>query len=151
MKPFSRILVPTDFSAPARDAVDLAVDLAARFGASLTLFHVQELPMSYASEAGLFGVEVLESLEADAQKSLLQEKARAERQIGSPGIANAPPIATKLALGVPVVAIDDEVRSGRHDLVVIGSHGRTGLAHVLLGSVAERVLRSAGCPVITVR
>ena len=151
MKLFSKILVPTDFSDPARHALDRAVELAARFGASVTLFHVQVLPMSYAAESDMFGAEVVQALEAAARQELVKEKARAEQRAASLGLENAPAVATKLVLGVPVVAITDEAQRGGRDLIVIGSHGRTGIKRALIGSVAERVVRTSACPVLTVR
>ena len=142
---FSRILVPIDFSAPSLEALALAVRLAGRFGAALTLMHVYEPPSFqllpdaiFIADPGLMARQI-----AHVNEEL--EKLRRETE------AKGPKTTTVLSEGNAYVELHKEVNSGKHDLVVIGTHGHTGLRHLLLGSVAERVVRTANVPVLTVR
>jgi nucleotide-binding universal stress UspA family protein len=144
MLTLKRILCPTDFSPPSEAALDTAIELARRFDADLELFHAQDLP-AYVFPDGVLPVspEILSSLESAAAKELdrLAERAR------SAGVR----ITTASAFGANHVEILRRADETHADLIVMGTHGRTGLAHVLLGSVAERVVRRARCPVLTVR
>jgi universal stress protein A len=140
---FTRILVPTDFSAGARLALDYAVQLARRLGASLHLLHVTEDP----SIAGMWTeayVDIAQiRMEREAGARQLMDKLR--RDIGPADVTD------EIAAG-PVARVIIEAAADRGaGLIVMGTHGRTGLAHVLVGSVAEQVMRMAGCPVLTVR
>jgi nucleotide-binding universal stress UspA family protein len=132
------ILAPTDFSAHANQAVTAAFDLAQTFGAKLSLLHVIEVPV-YAIEVSL----PLADLEHDARRALaclLPEAAAARVEV------------TRLVeLGVPAQKILEAARAEQADLIVMSTHGRTGLGHLVLGSVAERVVRLAPCPVLTIR
>jgi nucleotide-binding universal stress UspA family protein len=138
------ILCPVDFSTGSRLALDTAVELAVEAGARLTVAHVHEMPSILHSEAAVAMPALAEKLQAEAGREL--EKARGEAQR-----LGAPEVETAL---VPGVAWDQIVKLARArdcDLVVMGTHGRTGLEHALLGSVAERVARHAHCPVLVVR
>jgi nucleotide-binding universal stress UspA family protein len=143
----SRILVPVDFSAHSDEALRYAVSLASRFGASLELVHVVDDPFSsgaWGSEGYVPNVtDLFENLMADAQRRLSELKDRVARD----GI----PVATAVLKGRPPQAIVEHAKNGRFDLVVMGTHGRAGLAHLFMGSVAEAVVRRAPCPVLTVR
>jgi len=145
---FTRILVPTDFSAPSDAALVTAKDLAARLGASLHLVHVLEDPYAvaaYSADALGYvppGIKDLWQRDADQRlHGLLTLEERAEL------------IATTAVLfgGSPAREIVEHARNNNFDLIVMGTHGRGGLAHLLLGSVAEHVVRTAECPVLTVR
>jgi nucleotide-binding universal stress UspA family protein len=144
----TRILVPTDFSEPSDAALDYATALARTVGASLHLLHVFD--DAYASASAL-AVEMYAPIPADLRERLLEEgKARLrERAIAldDQGIHATAAVYT----GPPAAAIADYAAAQRIDLIVMGTHGRGGVAHLLLGSVAERVVRTAPCPVLTVR
>ncbi|MGE3499780.1 MAG: universal stress protein [Candidatus Binatia bacterium] len=140
------ILVPIDFSAYSLRALDKAADLAAQFGASLTTVFVIE-PITYAIAdltgmgTGVMG-QVLEEQRTSAQKQLTALQRRYARR----GIK----IRTSLRTGVPDRAIIDTAVAEKATLIVMATHGRSGLAHAFIGSVAERVVRTAPCPVLTI-
>ena len=143
----SRILVPTDFSPSSDAALDYAKLLAEPFGASLHLLHILEQP----NVAGAWGSEVYvqelprirEAAEKEAQARLDQSLTPAER--------DRLRASTAIADGQVAETIVETGRRGNCDLIVMGTHGRSGVAHLLLGSVAEKVARTASCPVLIVR
>ncbi len=145
MKLFEKILVPTDFSSHAALAVQTAADLSRRYDASLTLIYVLE-PMASFLPAGypMFIGPQLDPLFAELEKLLAEAKRAAEG-------AGAVRVTTNLLHGFAPGEICELATSAAHDLIVMGTHGRAGLAHWLLGSVAERVVRMAPCPVLTLR
>jgi nucleotide-binding universal stress UspA family protein len=143
----TRILVPTDFSARSDEALDLARVLQLRFGASIHLLHVLEDEPT----AGPFGAEafVTEAPEVraarlgDARERLSHRVSSADRASGR--------VTSEVVVGRAAATTVDYAGDNGFDLVVMGTHGRTGLAHLLMGSVAERVVRGAPCPVLTTR
>lgn len=142
---YRRILWPTDFSGLAREALPHAVELAVEAGAELVLLHVVTPPVTYAGPevAGPVWADLLAKSRAAAREEL--------RRIAA-GLKGAKVrVHTVLAEGVAFDQILRVARRLRCDLIVLATHGRTGLAHVLMGSVAEKVVRSASCPVLTVR
>ena len=150
-----RILVPTDFSATADAALDYARLLGARFGASLQLLHVLDDPFvteGLSGEAYMTEAPVLRSaLLRDAQSRLGHRVAPlrgASEIVEKPGIAS---VDSEVLFGHGARTIAEYARDRQADLIVMGTHGRTGVAHLLLGSVAERLVRTAPCPVLTVR
>ena len=144
---FTKILVPLDFSPHAERAFSYATTLAQRFGASLGLVHVVEDPFvagAWGHEAYVPNVdELFQGLVASAERQL----ARLKQSTIALGVT----VETAVITGTPARAIVEHAKEGGFDLVVMGTHGRTGLSHVVLGSVAERVVRAAPCPVLTVR
>lgn len=137
-----RILLATDFSACARRALDYARFLAEASAARLEILHVLEFPPGMDPDYAV-NVLYLERLrkEIDQQlEDLVREAARG-------GIA----VTARQAVGIASQKINEAAQASEVDLVVLGTHGRTGLAHILLGSTAERVIRTAPCPVLTVR
>jgi nucleotide-binding universal stress UspA family protein len=132
------ILIPTDFSAPAIQAVTAAFELAQIFGAKLSLLHVIEVP-AYAIEVAL----PLENLERDARRELALLLPEAE--------AAHVDVTRLVDIGVPYQRILETAKAEPVDLIVMATHGRTGVRHLVLGSVAERVVRLAPCPVLTIR
>jgi nucleotide-binding universal stress UspA family protein len=147
--PFKKILCPVDFSDSSREAMRRAADLVKATGGSLTLFHVVHVPLTAYSDGGPMlpssGPELTQELGAEAEKSLEEWKKRAEEM----GVKK---VATQVVAGVPWSVIVEALEADRgYDLVVMGTHGRTGLGRVLLGSVAERVVRHAPCAVLVVR
>ncbi len=151
MTSFSKILVPTDFSDCANVALDRALELPRPIGGSVTLLHVYEMPPIYPS-GPIMSAETITAAENAARAELEKAKERASRRLKErPPVGGVPEITTKLIMGGPLGEILEEARQGQYDLIVIGTHGRTGLKHFFLGSVAERVIRAAPCPVLTVR
>jgi universal stress protein A len=140
------ILVPTDFSEPSIDALNYAKDLATAFKASIHMLHVVQDPL--AEPWGLEGYgplppDIFKEIKARAQKELEQSLPEPERKT-----YNATLVTTE---GAPFSQIVEYAKTQRVDLIVMGTHGRGALAHAILGSVAERVVRFAPCPVLTVR
>jgi universal stress protein A len=138
-----RILFPTDFSEQAHKALGYAGELAKLYRAPMTIVFVNPPPvvvpdgMTYMVPSNM--PEILDAFEKDLGKL------RAEaRELG------APEVSTKLVNGVPWNEIVELAMVGKYDLIVMGTHGRGGLKHLLLGSVAEKVVRKAPCPVLTV-
>ena len=140
MQPFSHILVPTDFSEAAAEALDYAAYLATRFDAKLTLLHVHEFPV-YAYASGIYFPTV--DLYAAAKKSTEEAVAAlCMRWPFSDGL---------IAEGIPWEQIVNLANDRKMDLIVMGTHGRRGISRALLGSVAEKVVRMAAVPVLSIR
>lgn len=137
------ILCAVDFSRSARDALETAADLARSFGARLTLVHVHDVPRAPGAR-----IEVLpEQVQAEAdevRRKLDAWRAEAERRTGTP-------VRAVVESGPPAEQIVHVARSGHFDLLVTGTNARHGLGRLLLGSVAERVVRDAPCPVLVAR
>lgn len=144
MRSIHKILVPTDFSPTARHALDEAVALANAFGASITLLHVYGLPPPMPSAEYAYTPDLVATLDKTARLNLADE-----RDALFARVADAPPIAVKAVLGFPAAEIIAEAEREHADLVVMGTHGRTGFRHLVLGSVAEHVVRQATVPVLT--
>jgi nucleotide-binding universal stress UspA family protein len=141
---FRKILCPVDFSEPSREALTAAARLAADAAAELTLVYVWQSPVRLSEEA-LMQTDLLEHERKQAETSLAKWKAEAES-------VGAKSVTIKVLAGLPWRMIVDEVASTPgYDLVVLGTHGRSGIMRILLGSVAERVARHADCPVLLVR
>jgi nucleotide-binding universal stress UspA family protein len=138
------ILVPTDFSEGSSEAFETALGMAADSGARMTLFHVHHIPTTVYPDVILpLSPELLQDMQHSADLVLEELRDRA--------IAAGVPTDFKTTYGtthVEICAAADELGV---DLIVIGTHGRGGLSHALLGSVAEKVVRKAPCPVLTVR
>jgi nucleotide-binding universal stress UspA family protein len=146
--PIRKILAPIDFSAAAGAALAQALELANAFGALFTLFHSYEPIIPAQLETSFyFTPQALEAIGAPARKKLAAAKADAlGRWKGSNDALDA-----RFALGPPSLRICEEAQRGGYDLIVMGTRGLSGLKHVLMGSVAEHVVRFACCPVLTVR
>lgn len=145
---FNRILVPTDFSEPSDAALNYARALATKFGASLHLLHVIE--PGYAT--GAFSNEAYIAVEAPGAYEMLVKEAQskfAPRVFPSDRTRHG--MTTEVMTGIGAATIVEYAADQDIDLIVMGTHGRTGLAHLLMGSVAEHVVRTAPCPVLTVR
>ena len=141
-----KILCPTDFSESAEHALDYAVTLARTLGAELVLLNVLQ-PITFG--VGVEGIEIEES-----DRMLRQMEARNSEKLHSLAdkvrLENVT-VAEHVATGAPFVEILSKAKQIEADLIVMGTHGRTGLSHILIGSVAERVVRKAPCPVLTVK
>ncbi len=145
MKSFERIVVAVDFSEHSKEALRNAVDLARRYQSSLTLVHVYE-PAIYSLPDGsvLFTPDQFDRLIRELERYLESSKNEATKL----GATN---VATRLLQGFAAGEIVAYGKDTHADLIVMGTHGRSGPKHWLLGSVAERVVRTAACPVLTVR
>jgi len=142
-----KILCPTDFSENSEHALKYALTLATLSQADLQLFHVVE-PITYPQSTEFFEpvldeVELMMKMEAAYQKQLEDQVIALKEEY--------PKITGKLVSGNTFLEIIQVARDDDVDMIVMGTHGRTGLAHVLIGSVAERVVREAPCPVLTVK
>jgi nucleotide-binding universal stress UspA family protein len=131
----ARVLVPIDFSVSSMWSLRHAEEIARRFGAEIVLVHVDPLLLLGPEVGGTREVAIRKEL--DGLVSLLQSRGMPARGV--------------LVGGAPIDEIAKVAEAEHADLIVMGTHGRTGLAHVLIGSVAESVLRKAPCPVLTVR
>ena len=139
-----KILHPTDFSANSKEAFDYAIGMAEKFGAEIVLLHVVErfdyAPPEYYMSAAEVG-NAIERRTTDSLKHL--EKVAGE--------AKSVKVTPMVVEGKPFVEIIRCAKEQGVDLIVLGTHGRTGLAHILIGSTAEKVVRKASCPVLTIR
>ena len=147
MTRISRILVPTDFSPTSDEALAYAKRLAERFGASLHVVHAFEDPFTTAA----FAAEMYTPLPVSMRESMIRdcEQRLAERL--PPADKTLYHGTAEIVVGTPAKSIVEYAANSGVDLIVMGTHGRGGMAHVLLGSVAERVVRTAACPVVTIR
>ena len=138
------ILAPTDFSDSSKKALSDAFELARTFGATLSLLHVLE-PSPYLGEFTLpnMGEELLGDLERQASAALAQVLPEAQQAKIE--------VTRAVAIGSPSQKIVETAEAEHVDLILMATHGRTGLSHLLIGSVAERVVRTAPCPVLTIR
>lgn len=135
-----RILVPTDFSKASRAAYPLAAALARKWGAGLVLLNVVDVMPLITLEGGMVPVGLPD----------FEGQARARMRIETRRLEGAR-VRTRVVPGTPDVEIVREARKLKCDLVVMSTHGRRGFARWILGSVAERVLRRAACPVLVVK
>jgi nucleotide-binding universal stress UspA family protein len=141
-----RILVPTDFSKFSKNALTYAVAFAEKFGAELYLLHVVQDLALFVPEAITVAPPLAPPVEQfiEAARTALD---RVMKDCCPPSILVHPEVVE----GTPFHEIINAARDKDVDLIVMGTHGHAGLAHVLLGSVAEKVVRKAPCPVLTVR
>ena len=149
MPQLNKILLATDFSEDSTNALRFAEELSQKFGSEIIVLHVdQPLPPVMVSELG-------PAVDAGAINQIAEDqRLAAQRELDSivkrlrDGQIKARSL---LRVGAPFLEIIHAAQTENADLIVLGTHGRTGLAHVLLGSVAERVVQKAGCAVLTVR
>jgi universal stress protein A len=149
LMPFAtHILVPTDFSQASELAVDAAAVLAGSLGAKITLVHVHDPEALRAPAAIGFGSEQKEGLVQQIHRAI--ETGFEELRSGK--LAKVAGVETAILedASAPNAICSHAAKIGA-DLIIIATHGRTGLTHLLIGSVAERVVRHAPCPVLTLR
>lgn len=140
---FRRILVPTDFTETSERALDWAINLAAAVGAPLTVMHAYEIPVVGFPDGALIPTADVAARITEAATKGLDSLVEARRGRGVP-------IEGVLCQGVPWEEINSTAERLDADLIVIGTHGRRGLARALLGSVAENVIRTSSRPVLTI-
>ncbi|MDA0591348.1 MAG: universal stress protein [Planctomycetota bacterium] len=138
----NKILVPTDFSEHSAAAVRYGAELASKFHAELHLLHcVEQTPILYGEGGAWFNPDAIVAMQAAADKHLQ------ELPVDAVGVK----VVRKCVDGHPFVEVIRYAKTAETDLIVMGTHGRGAIAHLLLGSVAEKVVRKAPCPVLTVR
>ena len=135
----SKILVPTDFSTLGQPALEMATSLARDQGAKLLIVHVEEPPMAYGGGELYYG---LEEPNRDELKRMLSEVLPTDPAVS---------YEHHLLVGSPATAIVFLAEKENVDMIVMPTHGRTGLLRLLMGSVAEEVVRKAKCPVLSVK
>ena len=142
---FKKVLAPTDFSRHSENALRYACSMAAQFVADLHLLHVVQDVWAAMAEPGFVppSGNWLEDLKTSVRSEL-------EKRPDPPWTEKLT-ITREVRRGAPFLEIIRYAKENDVDLIVLGTHGRSGLAHVLLGSVAERVVRKSPCPVLTVR
>lgn len=145
MSRIAKILVPVDFSGQSAYALEYAIDLAKAMGASIHVFHAYSLPTQIVGpyEVAPIPNDFFEQVRESASKHLAQSR----EKVKAGGVA----CEASLTDGAPAEAIAEAAKQVNADLIVMGTRGHTGLKHMLLGSVAERTLRIAPCPVLATR
>ncbi len=150
MPTFSKIIAATDFSEDSTLALTFAQELALKFSAEIVLVHVDQplAPVMMTPELGpAMDVGAMGRI-AEEQRMLAQKELdKIAGKLREGGLK----VKVQLKVGSPFLEILHTAQIENADLIVLGTHGRTGLAHVLMGSVAERVVQRAPCPVLTIR
>lgn len=141
----NKILVPIDFSDYSKNSLKYSVYLAKKFNAQITLVYVIE-PVIYPPDFSM-GQVVFPTTDHDMYNRASDELAKLAETEVPPEIKTA----TIIKTGKPFIEIIETAREENVDLIIIGSHGHTGVEHILFGSTAEKVVRKAPCPVLTVR
>jgi len=147
MMTLKKILVATDFSECSEVALTYARAIARQFNARLDVIHVVEISTVEGFEVGGY-VTAIPAVQADLETS---EDARLEALITDDDRRQLAAQTVLVMLKPPAQAVVDYAAREGVDLIVVGTHGRRGLAHMVMGSVAERIVRTAPCPVLTVR
>ncbi len=143
---FENILVPIDFSDTSLNALRVAIGVARSAGGTISLLHVGTDPAPYLAATGHPGAagEVLRGLASDLRK----EQEHQLKQLARQELPSQLQGSLLVRSGYPPSVITEQAAEGGHDLIVMGTHGYTGVKHVFLGSVAERVIRHATVPVL---
>jgi nucleotide-binding universal stress UspA family protein len=143
MATFKKIIVPIDFSETSFFALDYAIEIAKQLGARITVMHAYDLPIYGFPDGPFVASAEMAAKVLDGSTAGLRAAVDARKNVG----VSLEPV---LRQGPPAEEIEALAKSTGADLIVIGTHGRRGLARALLGSVAERVVRMAPCPVLTI-
>jgi nucleotide-binding universal stress UspA family protein len=146
---FENVLVPTDFSEFSKYALDYAITIARTFEAKITLIHV-------TPEREIDSIrQISPYLEPGKLEDLLKQRESEDRKqldgFIPPELKKGIAVETIHKVGIPFVEIIRTAKEKRVDLIVMASHGRSGLSHILFGSVAEKVVRKSTCPVLSIR
>ena len=144
MSRIEKILVPVDFSEHSAKALEMAVDLAKSFGASIQLLHCYQIQPAGVSP---YGIVLPESFDRDLREAAGRQLGEWRDKVAAQGVE----VEASLSSMFPSLAISETASEAGTDLIVMGTSGLSGIKHVLLGSVAERTLRVAPCPVLTVK
>lgn len=156
-KPFSSLLIPVDFSPYAMRALEKAADIAERFESHLIVLHVIHPDVGTIAVAKQLGKQTSAPAGDEADDAIdavidrQREQAYAALEAFLPPRLAQHPVELRVVFGRPFERIVETAVQSESDLIVMGTHGRTGIARVALGSVTERVVRLAPCPVLTVK
>jgi nucleotide-binding universal stress UspA family protein len=143
------ILLPTDGSECSAKAMTYALSFATQYGGRVVALHV--IDQRWEEQTRVAFVEVGQEVTQKIRSGYAEEARRILQAVVDAGARAGVPVDTRIVTGIP---FDEIVRIGKElpaDLIIMGTHGRTGVSHLLLGSVAEKVVRRAPCPVLTVR
>ena len=143
---FKNILCPTDFSEPANSALSYACDLVAQYRAELHLLHVLPDPVAALTAYG----PVVSGIPADWEKTMREEADKQLAGLLDTEWEKANRVRRCVTEGIPNVQIVLYAEENAIDLIIMGTHGRTGFNHFLMGSEAEKVVRKSPCPVLTI-
>lgn len=138
------ILIPIDFSENSKKALRYAIPLAEQFGASITLINIIE-PTVFPSDFG-FGQMSFPDVEQE-----LVAKSRTELNGIIESVTTKTKISAVVKTGIPFVEVTNYADDEQADLIIVATHGRTGVEHILFGSTAEKIIRKAPCPALVVR
>jgi universal stress protein A len=146
---FTKVLAATDFSDDSIYALEYAEELARRFSAEILVMHVDQplTPVMVSELSPGLDIGVMNRIAEEQRLLALRELDRITARLRDAGLKSR----GLLKVGAPFLEIINTAHGEGADLIVLGTHGRSGLAHVLMGSVAERVVRKAHCPVLTIR
>jgi len=144
---FSNILVPVDFSPVSKRVIAHAVSIAKRFDAAVHVVHAFELPPPLRPDLTVWSGDFRATLEKQGH----DEGVRTLRTLLDDRDFAGVPITTEVKPGHPYDVILASAEARKSDLIVMGTHGRTGLSHLVMGSVAEKVVQHAPCPILTIR
>lgn len=138
----NRILVPLDFSEHSLRALDYAIDFAREHGSEVVLVHVVE-PLAYGIGRWTEPTKLLEEWQQNAAREMAEIEKRTREKY--------PKCRGEIHFGIVHLVISDLVRKLKADLIIASTHGRTGMEHMIMGSVAEKLVRYCPCPVLIVR
>jgi nucleotide-binding universal stress UspA family protein len=143
------ILLPTDGSDCSAKAMAYALSFAKQYGGRIVALHV--IDRRWEEQTRIVVAEVGQDLTQKIQAGYAEEARRILREVADAAGKVGVPVETTVLTGIPSEEISRLAQELSADLIIMGTHGRTGVSHLLLGSVAEKVLRRAPCPVLTVR
>ncbi len=138
------VLCPIDYSVYSEKALKYAIEFAEKYNAKLYLMHVLDIRIYDINDPELYNVNVID------KETINKLRERLHKCISEDTRKNIE-VETIVIEGVPFAEIIKKAREFKVDLIVLGTHGRTGLSHAIMGSVAEKVVRKAPCPVLTIR
>ena len=146
---FSKILAPTDFSDDANLALSYAIEVAQKFSAEIVVLHVDQplAPVMVGELSPSLDVGVMSRIAEEQRLLAMRELDKTTARLRESGLKAS----SLLRVGAPFLEIIHTAQTEAVDLIVMATHGRSGLAHVLMGSVAERVVNKAHCAVLTIR
>jgi nucleotide-binding universal stress UspA family protein len=141
---FKKIVCPVDFSEFTNEIIEYGVSIAKKFDAELHLLHIIPNLNYFTPYESFLTPENLVAMERSIEREIEKDFEKTIKKIDMP-------VKKAIKTGVTFVEILDYIKTEKIDLVVMGTHGRSGFEHILLGSVAEKIIRRAPCPVLTVR
>lgn len=148
MTSFNKILVPVDFSECSAEALAYARMLADKLGSHLDVLHAYDVPTFIPPHVVVMMGELDAPLTEHAER---HAKEQLDEFLARHGVPKEAAVGRRTLMGPPASTVLEAAEDGKYDLVVMGTHGRTGLPRLVMGSTAEKVVRGAPCPVLTVR